>query len=72
MYTVYKVPVDAYDDPPACGVEIRRFNNIPAAIRDAERTMESERDAESAYFVVQSDTYTHIYSVGYIASQPTL
>ena len=52
MHTVYRVPVDAYDDPPVCGTPLRRFNSFPAAVRDAERTMTQERNPKAAYFVV--------------------
>ena len=62
MYTLYRVPVDAYDDPPVCGTVLRKFNNIVSAIRDAERTMEQENNSQVAYFVVPGG-----YSCGYIA-----
>lgn len=54
MYTLYRVPNDAYDDPPICGKALRRFNNYTSAVRDAERTMNEELDPKSAYFVVGS------------------
>jgi len=66
MFSIYRVPVDAYEDPPECGMEIGRYNNITAAIRNADRTMERENDPESAYFVIHSDTHRHIYSTGYM------
>ena len=66
MFSVYKVSVDAYEDPPKSGMEIGRYNNITAAVRNADRTMEREYDPESAYFVIHSDTHQHIYSTGYM------
>jgi hypothetical protein len=66
MFSIYRVPVDANFDPPECGMEIGRYNNITDAIRNAERTMERENDPESAYFVVHSDVLRHIYSTGYM------
>jgi hypothetical protein len=62
MYQIYRVPVDAYDDPPVCGTPLpQRFNNLPAAIREADRTMEQEHDPKVAYFVVPGG-----YSVGLV------
>ena len=66
MYLLYKMPVDAHDDPPNCGIELRRFDDVDIAIRDAERTMSQDNDPDSSYFVIHSDTHQHIYSTGYV------
>jgi len=66
MYKVYKVPVDAYDDPPICGVIIGENRNYGDACEYADKTMEQELNPEVAYFVMSDDDNNPIYSVGYI------
>ena len=61
MFTVYRVPVDSYDDPPECGTVVEQFNSFPAACREADDAMYRERDPQSAYFVVPGG-----YSTGLI------
>ena len=68
MYEVYKVPVDAYDDPPICGIKIGKFQKYYDACKYADIIMERELDPESAYFVIPVEgAIEGIYSVGYIA-----
>ena len=53
MYRVYRVPVTATEDPPKSGEALKmKFNNFPAACREADRVMYEERNPNVAYFVV--------------------
>ena len=67
MYEIWKVPVDAYDDPPTCGIRLGYENQFDLACEQADLIMASERDPESAYFVIDSTGKEGTYSVGYIA-----
>ena len=67
MYEVFRVPVDAEDDPPVCGVIIGTFHDYPNACGYADRTMEQERDPEYCYFVIDRTGKQGFYSVGYVA-----
>ena len=66
MYEIWKVPVDAYDDPPACGTKQTTIGEFSLACQVADTLMQEERDPESAYFVIDSTGREGTYSVGYI------
>jgi hypothetical protein len=65
VYKVYKVPLDAEDDPPICGVELVRLNNYAQACELADAIMEQEQDSSYAYFVIDSNWFCP-YNVGYL------
>ena len=67
MYEIWKVPVDAYDDPPACGTKLVTMGDFSLACEQADLIMALERDPESAYFVIDSTGKEGTYSVGYMA-----
>tara|TARA_R110002020_G_scaffold241794_1_gene455055 strand:- start:405 stop:608 length:204 start_codon:yes stop_codon:yes gene_type:complete len=67
MYKVWKVPIDAVDDPPVCGVEITEIKDFYEACDYADNVMEQEGDPESAYFVMPSTGNEGQYSVGYLS-----
>ena len=66
MYEIWKVPVDAYDAPPACGTKQTTIGEFSLACQVADTLMQEERDPESAYFVIDSTGREGTYSVGYI------
>jgi|TARA_R110000824_G_scaffold111242_5_gene259629 hypothetical protein len=66
MYEIWKVPVDAYDDPPQCGIRLGYENRFDLACEQADLIMASEGDPASAYFVIDSTGKEGTYSVGYI------
>ena len=67
MYEIWKVPVDAYDDPPQCGIRLGYENHFDLACEQAELIMEAQRDPESAYFVIDRTGKQGFYSCGYVA-----
>ena len=66
MYSIYKGPNDSYDAPPKCGIRLSQFTGLETAIDYAEKVCHYENDTDSAYFVVNSDTFQYIYSIGLI------
>ena len=73
MYGIWKVPVDAYDDPPQCGIRLGYENQFDLACEQADLIMASEQDPEVAYFVIPTeDTGQGWYSVGYMAPEVTV
>jgi len=67
MYEIWKVPVDAYDDPPTCGTKQTTIGEYSLACQVADTLMEQERDPKSAYFVMPvKGAVEGYYSVGYI------
>ena len=69
MYSIYKVPNDSYDDPPKCGIRLSQITGLETAMDYADKVCHYENDTDSAYFVVSSDTFQHIYSTGLINAE---
>ena len=65
VYTVYKIPVDSYDDPPICGEKLNTFGNYAVACKFADLIMEHETDSKYAYFVLDINNFCP-YNVGYM------
>ena len=70
MYDIWKVPVDAYDDPPTCGTKQTPIGDYSLACQVADVIMQWESDSDYAYFVVDINGYSP-YNVGYIAPEVT-
>ena len=68
MYEIWKVPVDAYDDPPTCGTKQTTIGEYSLACQVADTLMEQERDPEYAYFVIDSTGSEGTYSVGLVSA----
>ena len=66
MYAIWKVPVDAYDDPSKCGVEMVRMHDFTLACEQADLIMEQELDPKYVYFVLDSTGEQWFYNVGYM------
>jgi len=66
MYAIWKVPVDAYDDPPKCGVEMVRMHDFALACGQADLIMEQDRDPKYVYFVIDNTSKQGFYNVGYM------
>ena len=65
MYTVYKIPVDSYDDPPICGEKLNTFGNYAVACKFADLIMEHETNPKYVYYVIDSTGAEGFYNVGY-------
>jgi len=66
-FEVWRLLADAPDDPPMCGVQIAEFDSHAMACEYADKTMERERSAFFAYFVLDSTGREGFYSVGYLS-----
>jgi len=67
MYEIWKVPVDAHDDPPTCGTKQTTIGEYSLACQVADTLLQQENNPEYAYFVVDSTGEQGFYSIGYIA-----